>query len=38
VTYETFPASPRLQSAQLIAQLMNEITALYRGEIDIPNA
>ena len=37
LTAENFPASPRLASARFIAQVMGEITELYRGEIDIPN-
>lgn len=38
VTAETFPFTPRLQSAKMLAQLTREITAIYTGEIDIPNA
>jgi hypothetical protein len=35
-TYETFPATPRIASAQLIAWLINEIMKLYK-DAELPN-
>jgi hypothetical protein len=37
-TSETFPGSPRVDSARLIAWLIDAIMQVYRGETDIPNA
>lgn len=37
-TAETFPGSPRIASAKLIAWLIDAIMQVYRGETDIPNA
>ena len=37
-TIENMPLTPRLASAKLIAWLMSEITGLYIGENEIPNA
>lgn len=33
----TLPVTPRLASAQMLAQIIREITRMYRGETDIPN-
>ncbi len=39
VTIRTFPGTPRIESAKLIAELINAITELYRGDEDTdPNA
>lgn len=37
VTIETFPASPRAKSHELIKWLFGEIYKVYLGEIEIPN-
>ncbi len=37
VTYETFPATPRRASSDLLRWLWGEIYSVYLGEIDIPN-
>ena len=34
---DNFPVTPRLASAQMIADIIREITRLYRGETEIPN-
>lgn len=34
---DTFPVTPRLASAQMLAQIIREIARMYRGETDIPN-
>jgi hypothetical protein len=36
-TLEAFPFTPRIESAELIAWLMNEIAGMYIGEVEIPN-
>lgn len=36
-TLETLPVTPRLASAQMLAQIIREITRMYRGETEIPN-
>jgi len=36
-TLETFPASPRRASAQLIAWIVNELTKIYTGDRPDPN-
>lgn len=37
VTADTFPATPRMESAQLIAWLIAEVMKLYRDAVEIPN-
>lgn len=37
VSYETFPASPRRASSDLLRQIWDEVYKVYLGEIDIPN-
>lgn len=37
VTLETFPASPRSETHELIAWIYNEIFTVYIGEVEIPN-
>lgn len=37
VTADTFPATPRVASAELIAWLINEVMDLYRNAVEIPN-
>lgn len=38
VTPETFPASPRLDTAKLIEWLFYEIRLVYFGDLSVPNA
>lgn len=35
---DNFPMTPRLATAELIAWIIGEISQIYIGEIDIPNA
>lgn len=37
-TVETFPATPRRATAELIALLLDQAVKIYVGEIEIPNA
>ena len=37
VTPETFPASPRRESHELIKWLFDEVYKVYKGETEIPN-
>ena len=37
ITPETFPASPREESAQLIAWLSDQIAAIYAGSGEVPD-
>jgi hypothetical protein len=38
VTPDIFPGSPKMDSAELLAWLIREITELYRGAETVPNA
>lgn len=38
LTVDSFPLSPRRETHNLIEKVFNEITRVYNGELDIPNA